>query len=206
MIHPDTELRKVSECIGYGVFATRFIPKGTIVYVKDELEIELSPEQYADLKPASRSLADWYSYIDPQGFRVISWDIAKYVNHSCRPNSISTGYGFEIAIKDIQPGEEITDEYGIFNLPRSMDCCCGCPDCRGTIRSDDWLVYRRKWDAMARRALACLNTVNQPLMNFLDQQTHQSLMRYMNRQERMRSVTMLRYVPGSVCEPVAKMA
>ncbi|MHC5084588.1 MAG: SET domain-containing protein, partial [Planctomycetota bacterium] len=34
MIHPDTELRKVNETIGYGVFATRHIPKGTILYVK----------------------------------------------------------------------------------------------------------------------------------------------------------------------------
>jgi len=30
VIHPDTELRFVNPDIGYGVFATRFIPKGSI--------------------------------------------------------------------------------------------------------------------------------------------------------------------------------
>ena len=42
MIHPKTELRFVNDDIGYGVFATEFIPKGTILYVKDELEIKVS--------------------------------------------------------------------------------------------------------------------------------------------------------------------
>ena len=38
MIHPNTRLGFVNEEIGYGVFATALIPKGTIVYVKDDLE------------------------------------------------------------------------------------------------------------------------------------------------------------------------
>jgi hypothetical protein len=37
MIHPDTELRYVNDIIGYGVFATRLIPRGTITWVQDEL-------------------------------------------------------------------------------------------------------------------------------------------------------------------------
>ena len=41
MLHPDTELRVVSADIGFGVFATALIPKGTIVYIKDPLEIEI---------------------------------------------------------------------------------------------------------------------------------------------------------------------
>jgi hypothetical protein len=39
MIHPHTCIRYVNPQIGYGVFATAFIPKGTIVYVKDDLEL-----------------------------------------------------------------------------------------------------------------------------------------------------------------------
>jgi len=39
MIHPHTEVRVVSPEIGLGVFATKFIPKGTIMYVIDEMEL-----------------------------------------------------------------------------------------------------------------------------------------------------------------------
>ena len=38
MIHPDTELRYVNDAIGYGVFATRHIPCGTITWVRDHLD------------------------------------------------------------------------------------------------------------------------------------------------------------------------
>ena len=34
MMHPSIELKPVNPQIGYGVFATAFIPAGTIVYVK----------------------------------------------------------------------------------------------------------------------------------------------------------------------------
>ena len=38
MIHPHTELKFVHEQIGHGVVATRFIPKGTVTWVQDELD------------------------------------------------------------------------------------------------------------------------------------------------------------------------
>lgn len=41
MIHPDTKLNFVSKSIGYGVFATKFISKGTITWVLDELDKKL---------------------------------------------------------------------------------------------------------------------------------------------------------------------
>lgn len=38
MIHPSTELRLVDAVIGYGVFATGFLPRGTIIDAQDALE------------------------------------------------------------------------------------------------------------------------------------------------------------------------
>ncbi len=38
MMHPHSELRFINESIGYGVFATKFIPKGTITWILDELD------------------------------------------------------------------------------------------------------------------------------------------------------------------------
>ena len=116
MLHPDTQLGVVSAEIGYGVFATALIPKGTIVYIKDPLEIEIGDDDPRLRDPEMLRIIERYSYIEPGGTRVLSWDLAKYMNHSCDPNSISTGYGFEIAARDIQKGEQITDEYGLLNI------------------------------------------------------------------------------------------
>jgi hypothetical protein len=44
MVHPDTELRFVSPAIGWGVFATRDIPTGTITWALDALDQHFSDE------------------------------------------------------------------------------------------------------------------------------------------------------------------
>lgn len=43
-MHPNTEIQFVSEQVGVGVFATKFIPKGTIVWIKDDLDLMLTEE------------------------------------------------------------------------------------------------------------------------------------------------------------------
>ncbi|MBN1124828.1 MAG: SET domain-containing protein [Sedimentisphaerales bacterium] len=192
MIHPATELRIVNETIGYGVYATACIPKGTIVYVKDPLEIDLSPARYDTLDPTYRVIADKYSYIDEKGSHIISWDIAKYVNHCCRPNTMSTGYGFEIAIEDIAVGQEMTDEYGMFNLTTSMACFCQSSSCRHYVGPQDIDIYGPFWDEHVREALSCVASVNQPLVQYLDAETYTHLLRYINGKETYRSVTCLK--------------
>lgn len=202
MIHPDTELRKVNDIIGYGVFARRFIPKGSIVYVKDPLEIEVTPEQFETMDAQLQAAVNWFSYIDETGCRIVSWDIAKYVNHSCDANTISTGYGFEIAVRDIAPGEEITDEYGIFNLPEVLRCRCGAANCRGVISQDDWDIYGRVWDKCARAALQFLPQVAQPLMKFIDTRIYHDLMRYLNNRRHYRSLRQLRLPTDKAVEKI----
>jgi len=202
MIHPDTELRRVNEIIGYGVFARRFIPRGTIVYVKDSLEIEVTPAQFEAMDPQLQTIVNWFSYIDETGSRIVSWDIAKYVNHNCRANTISTGYGFEIAIRDIAPGEEITDEYGIFNLPEALQCRCGADNCRGVISQNDWDVYGRAWDKYVRDALKYLPQVAQPLMKFIDTRVYHDLMRYLNSRRHYRSLRCLRMATDKAVEKI----
>jgi SET domain-containing protein len=59
-----------------------------------------------------------------------------YINHSCRPNAyMKTLYGHMVffALRDINPGEEITVDYEETLHPDSKRCHCGAPDCRGTI-------------------------------------------------------------------------
>jgi hypothetical protein len=175
MIHTDTEIRHVSDQIGYGVFAKKLIPKGTIVYVKDSLEIEVTDAQYAKHNKTMQDVIEKYSYIDERGIRILSWDFAKYVNHNCNRNTISTGYGFEIAIRDIQAGDEITDEYGIFNLDGSFACGCGAKNCRGIIQPEDLDNLAPIWDVEIKEALMNLFKVEQPLFHLVDDKTKKAL-------------------------------
>jgi len=170
----------VNPQVGYGVFATAFIPEGTIVYVKDSLEIEVSPQDYVKHSKSMQDQIEKYSYIDERGYRIISWDFAKYVNHCCNCNTISTGYGFEIAIRDIFPGEQITDEYGIFNMEQEMVLECKRPGCRGLVCAADLDKYYPKWDAALIEALSSYNEVEQPLAPFLDEQSLENRNGYCN--------------------------
>ncbi len=198
MIHPNTELRLVSEAVGYGVFATSLLPEGTIVYVKDSLETVISPTDYLLQSPAMREMVDKYSYIDQFGNRIVSWDFAKYVNHCCNCNTISTGYGFEMAIRDIQPGEQITDEYGIFNLDQEMTLVCGENGCRKRIGPDDFDKYYETWDRKIRSSIDQLFKVEQPLLSLVDAETRQELDNFFLNPSTYKSVYALRHVGRSL--------
>lgn len=192
MIHPNTELRFISEQIGYGVFATTNIPEGTIVYVKDSLELVVSPTDYLIHTAEMQEVIDKYSYIDENGNRIISWDFAKYVNHCCNCNTISTGYGFEIAIREIKKEEQITDEYGIFNLDKEMTLVCGEPSCRKIIGPKDFDQYYQDWDAKIKKSIGKLFEVEQPLIPFVDRNTRQELDEFFKNAEKYKSVYALK--------------
>ena len=188
MIHPSTELRFVSPEIGYGVFAKEFIPKGTVVYVKDSLEIEVTPKKYLKLDDYARSVVDKYSYRDERGYRIVSWDAAKYVNHSCSRNTISTGYGFEIALRDIQVDEEITDEYAIFNLEKQFECGCDSKNCRKYISPSDFESLFEVWDKEIKEAMTNYQNVEQVLEQYIDEKLFKKLTKYLETGKEYKSV------------------
>ena len=197
MLHPDTELGVVGAEIGFGVFATALIPQGAIVYIKDPLEIEIGDDDPRLRDPEMLRIIERYSYIEPGGTRILSWDFAKYMNHSCDPNTISTGYGFEIALRDIQPGEQITDEYGLLNIERNMPCGCGADACRGWVRQDDVERHGNAWDAKVREALEVFVDVPQPLEYLLDPSTRKRLRHYLDTGNGFMPVSRLRFLPGN---------
>lgn len=163
MIHPDSELRFVSPAIGYGLFATRLIPKGTITWVGDPLDQIISPEQLRALPPLLRTHALKYSYLNGGGNRILCWDHGRLLNHSCAAACLSPGFDFEIAVRDIAAGEEITDDYGALNLEEPFACLCSAPECRGEIRPDDPERCSERWDRSVAAAFSDLNRVVQPL-------------------------------------------
>jgi SET domain-containing protein len=59
-----------------------------------------------------------------------------YINHSCEPNAfmqILYGHILFIALRDIEPGEEITIDYQSTLHSDKKRCICNAPSCRGTI-------------------------------------------------------------------------
>lgn len=167
MIHPDTELRYIDDLLGCGVFATRLIPKGTITWVRDDLDQTLSPKQFARLTPPLRALVDRYSFVDGVGDRVLCWDHARYVNHACEPSCLAPGYGFEIAVRDIPAGAELTDDYGALNIEAPFVCRCGSPSCRKEIHPSDMLTLADRWDAAIAESFERLLRVEQPLWDLV---------------------------------------
>lgn len=171
MLHPHTELRHVSDQIGYGVFATQPIPKGTITWVRDELDQSFQPPAISGLRKELQDVLEKYTFVDRVGTAVLCWDLARFMNHSCNANCLGAGYEFEIAIRDIAVGEELTDDYGTLNLRELFPCFCQSASCRKFIRPDDLTRLWENWDEKLRSAFPLIPLVPQPLRPYLKQET-----------------------------------
>ena len=173
MIHPDTEVRFINDNVGYGVVATRLIPKGTITWVKDKLDREFDLEQFNSFTEVYRDILEKYCYRDSRGKFVLCWDTSRFVNHSFNSNCISTPYEFEIAVRDIHPGEELTDDYGYLNISEPFDCLPEPGSSRTRVMPDDLLHFHELWDAQLMEAFKHFGGVAQPLMMILEEPTQQ---------------------------------
>ena len=62
-----------------------------------------------------------------------------FLNHSCEPNVGFAGNIVLVAMHNINPGEELTTDYALFDdYDGTMECQCGASSCRGTIGGRDW--------------------------------------------------------------------
>ena len=188
MMHPDTELRLINEQMGYGVFARRFIPKGTIVYARCAMDQVFEPGHPMLSDPRYADTLEKYTYTEPSGNQVLCWDIGKYVNHCCHPSTLTTGYAFEVALRDIFPGQEVTDDYGIFNCGIPIPLICDKAGCRGMLVPGDFDDHVESWDARIKEALPFTARVDQPLWSFLPPKTVADLERYLETGEGYRSI------------------
>lgn len=162
MIHPATELRPVNDRIGYGVFATQPIPAGTITWVRDRFDQAFSTAAVRELPEILRRALVRYSYRDTDGSYVLCWDHARFNNHSCAP-TCRTVRDFDIAVRDIPAGGELTIDYAAINVPEELSCHCGAADCRGVIRSVDAELLGDEWDAEIHASALKAAAVAQPL-------------------------------------------
>jgi hypothetical protein len=164
VIHPDTCLRFIDARTGHGVFATARIPRGTVVWLHDELDQVLTPEQVARLPRVLQRQVERYAYVDAHGNRVLCWDHGRYMNHSCEPSTASIGTLMEIARHDIEPGEQLTCEYGLAHVIEGFECNCSAPSCRGTLLATHLPEVWSRWDRESAEAIAWALTVEQPVL------------------------------------------
>jgi uncharacterized protein len=175
MMHPHTELRFINEKIGYGVFATKLIPKGTLTWALDDLDQVIEPEQVLGLDPDRKKQVLKYSYRNQHGQYILCWDIGRYVNHSFHANCIGTAYEVEIAIRDIYPGEQLTDDYGSLNVDEPFDCFPEEGTDRIRVMPSDLLRYAPVWDAQALEAFRHYDDVEQPLAHLIRPEFHDKI-------------------------------
>lgn len=62
-----------------------------------------------------------------------------YINHSCEPNVGVNGQIVFVAMRDIEPGEELTHDWAMTDDDEGeMECNCGSKACRGKVTGKDW--------------------------------------------------------------------
>ena len=67
---------------------------------------------------------------------------ADFINHSCTPNCGMRGSTVVVALRDIEPGEDLTYDYAMSDGSDydEFECLCSTTTCRGKITGDDWML------------------------------------------------------------------
>jgi uncharacterized protein len=115
-----------------GVFATQPIRRRTRILEYDGPRLSKAA---ADILYENRN--DTYLFGVGDGTTVIDGhSMAMFVNHSCDPNCETQEYDDRVwiqAMRDIQPGEELTYDYYLYDGDDEATCHCGAKNCRGTM-------------------------------------------------------------------------
>ncbi|HUI40027.1 MAG TPA: SET domain-containing protein [Methanothrix sp.] len=166
-------LKAKSKIEGYGVFAGEYIPKGTIVFFYGKGDSFVPKERFQSSSEDEKELFYKYGVEDEAGNWLVKEDD---INHSCDSNILSLfvdGIYCDIAVKDINPGEEMTIDYGLFysSFPWSEECRCNSPICR-KIFGSGWGVNRETqdmWHSRILEAVARIFEVKQNLFSLEDE-------------------------------------
>lgn len=89
-----------------------------------------------------------------EGKLIMQWDddlysaetrgdsLGYFINHSCDPNTWMIDAFTHVARRNIQKGEEVTNDYALMeadeNFVTKWECRCGSPICRKRITGKDW--------------------------------------------------------------------
>ena len=111
-----------SKISGIGLFANQFIPKGTPTWkFQSGFDLKIDKSELANLSEPAKEQFLKYAYLNPKTNKyILCFDDARFFNHSDNPNCIDTEFpddteGIDVAVRDIQEGEELTCNYKEFD-------------------------------------------------------------------------------------------
>ena len=114
---------------GLGLFATKPIKRGDTIATYRGRRISTAEAERREARGARYMFtinSRWSIDGSPR------WNLARYINHSCRPNANPVGRNGGIVIvasRRIEPGEEITFDYGQEYLDYFFKNDCRCSAC-----------------------------------------------------------------------------
>ena len=145
MMHPNTSLEFISEEVGFGVLATQDIARGNLVWIKDPLDQIVSHAWLERMGPQLQR----FLYTDHQGYAILLWDHARYVNHACAPNTAGgRSVELSVALRDIHAGEEITEDYRELPWFLAFDCSCGAVECSRRIEPQSMVARSSPYEPL----------------------------------------------------------
>jgi len=138
---------------GMGGYARCDIPAGTRV-------IEYVGERISKTESVRRCEADnQYIFAINDEWDVdgsVSWNPARFINHSCAPNCEAEWDEDRIwivALRDVKAGEELSYNYGYDLVDyRQHPCRCGTDGCVGYIVAEEFFEHVRGQQSLARGA------------------------------------------------------
>ena len=159
MDHPHVEVRE-SPLGGKGVFATKRIEAGGVIAEFDGAIYPFTHPGWTEDLLNHTIQFERHRFRDARG-------LARCLNHSCAPNCGIKELFKIVAMRTIEPGEEVTFDYEMTEDSEwwRMQCQCGAPGCRqiiGAYRNmpaavraryqgfiSDWLIQAEKNAAVA---------------------------------------------------------
>ncbi len=122
---------------GYGVFARSKIAKGELVSLWGGRVVHA-----AELDPDLPRFTERVLQID-EDFYLLTAEAKEpndCFNHSCDPNLGFFGQIGLVAMRDIEPQEELTFDYAMSDGSPydEFDCQCGSANCRKKVTGSDW--------------------------------------------------------------------
>jgi hypothetical protein len=138
-MHPDIQVRDQDTIQGRGLFASRLLPEGTILWRLTEAPgTYVTPAQLRQLPETEQNLAYWH-----RDRYFLAADGSEYMNHSCDPNTPWVDDETLAASCDILPDQEITFDYATSDVHvwwrAKWACRCGAPSCRRFVTGRDCL-------------------------------------------------------------------
>ncbi len=127
---PSRQTRVGRSATGLGLFATKPIKSGAHIATYRGRRIPTEEAERREARGARYMFTinrRWSIDGSPR------WNLARYINHSCQPNAMPVGRRGGIVIiasRRIEPGEEITYDYGPDYFKLFFQASCRCAACR----------------------------------------------------------------------------